>query len=57
VFVIVDCWVCFQVLHYLPPSLVHRKTQGFHKTAVKVGDFFVFTFQNTQTAVFPEDCY
>jgi hypothetical protein len=51
-YIIIDYWICFQVLHYLPASLVHRRTQGFHRTAVKVGDLFVFTFKTHRLLLF-----
>lgn len=44
--------LCFQVLQYLPASLVHHKTQGFLKIAVKVGAKFVFTFKTHRLLLF-----
>ena len=42
----------FQVLQYLPAFLVHHKTQGFLKIAVKVGAKFVFTFKTHRLLLF-----
>jgi len=42
----------FQVLQYLPTSLVHHKTQDFLKIAVKVGAKFVFTFKTHRLLLF-----